>query len=144
MKGPVPRVNDGMCFLEACESSEQNPLPVGSQKWFSLVADVKKFVFTFPDLPGHFKALREPHCGKWYWFAYRGRQGKICRTYIGKPTELTTERLYTSARQLLHESETGPRRPAPKVMTPTLRTKLVVPPVHTGEIVHTAAFEHLR
>jgi LuxR family transcriptional regulator, maltose regulon positive regulatory protein len=144
MKGPVPHVDDGMFFPDTCESNDQNPLPVGSPKWFSWVADAKKFVFTFPDLPGHFSAHKEPHCGKWYWFAYRGRQGKFRRTYLGKPTELTTERLHAIAQQLIQEVDVSKLRPASKVTIPPLRTKLLVPPVHSGEIVHTAAFERLQ
>jgi LuxR family maltose regulon positive regulatory protein len=38
--------------------------------------------------------------GDWYWRAYRKRDGKLHRIYVGKTGELTLERLDAVARHL--------------------------------------------
>lgn len=78
-------VKDG--FLQA----SPNPIPIGSNLWFEWLSNAKKFSYKYPN--GAFVAQHEIRRNTSYWYAYKRRNGKLYKAYLGKTTELTLERL---------------------------------------------------
>jgi len=69
-------------------------LVVGTSGWFSWLETAS--TFTFRSEHGTFSARKERagnKRGRSYWRAYRKRNGKLHRAYLGKSEELTLERL---------------------------------------------------
>jgi LuxR family maltose regulon positive regulatory protein len=73
-------------------------IQVGSRRWHAWLADHP--VFTFQGNAGHLTARREMRRGSPYWYGYRWRGGKLCKTYLGKAVELTQERLERACARL--------------------------------------------
>ncbi|MFL5658243.1 MAG: tetratricopeptide repeat protein [Ktedonobacteraceae bacterium] len=73
-------------------------LKVGSPEWYSWLATVTTFAFSSDS--GSFTARKERvgnARGGWYWKAYRKREGRLYRAYLGKSEDLTLARLNTVA-----------------------------------------------
>jgi predicted ATPase/DNA-binding CsgD family transcriptional regulator len=66
---------------------------VGTSAWYAWLEEVSTFAFT--GNIGTFTARKEPklHGGELYWKAYRKRDGKLYRAYLGKSEDVTLERL---------------------------------------------------
>ena len=73
-----------------------NTVRVGSRRWYAWLVDNPGFIFQGG--AGHFTARREMRRGIPYWYAYRSREGKFSKTYLGKSAELTQERLEQAMR----------------------------------------------
>ncbi len=56
-------------------------------RWRDWLADHATFVFEGG--AGHFTAKRELRRGSAFWYAYRRREGKLCKAYLGKADDLT-------------------------------------------------------
>lgn len=80
-----PIVKDG--FLFTGDAS----IPLGSKLWFEWLATAKKFSFKYPN--GAFVAQCEQRRSHSYWYAYKRRNGKLHKVYLGKTEELTLEQL---------------------------------------------------
>lgn len=66
---------------------------VGSAQWFTWLATAKLFFFQAND--GGFTARREnKQRGGDYWIGYKRHGKRLYRRYIGKPEDVTQERLY--------------------------------------------------
>jgi LuxR family maltose regulon positive regulatory protein len=76
---------------------------VGSQAWYEWLSGTRKF--SFKGEGGHFIAQCETRRNKSYWYAYRRRNGKLSKVYLGKTEELTLKRLEQASLSL-----TGPDR----------------------------------
>ena len=75
------------------EGQEQT-LVVGTSAWYAWLRTATTFVFTCDS--GTFTARKERAGNKrggWYWRAYRQRDSKLRRVYVGKSEELTLQRL---------------------------------------------------
>lgn len=96
-------ISDWLCVGET-ESGSATTIPVGSSLWFAWLADHS--AFKYENEVGHFTAKREIRAGGAYWYAYRRRDGKLTKAYLGKTEELTPERLHQVNARLA-----GPRRP---------------------------------
>jgi LuxR family maltose regulon positive regulatory protein len=73
---------------------EECSLAVGTPAWYAWLETVT--VFAFSSAHGTFTARKEQlgnRRGGRYWKAYRKRNGKLHRAYLGKSEELTLERL---------------------------------------------------
>src|SRR5262249_50092047 len=73
-------------------------LPVGTPAWYAWLSTARAFAFR--SALGTFTARKEPASNKrggGYWRAYRKRNGKLYRVYLGKSEELTRDRLHTAA-----------------------------------------------
>ncbi len=68
-----------------------DPIEVGSQSWHDWLTNNQ--VFIYEGVAGHFSARRELRRGIGYWYAYRRRDGKLTKIYMGKSEELTPENL---------------------------------------------------
>jgi predicted ATPase/DNA-binding CsgD family transcriptional regulator len=85
---------------------EDYQLPVGTADWYAWLQTATLFRVRSPF--GTFTMRREQPSqkhGAWYWRAYRKRDGKLHRVYVGKVEEVTPERLHAVARQLFGEGE---------------------------------------
>ncbi|GAC1405137.1 MAG: hypothetical protein NVSMB49_24240 [Ktedonobacteraceae bacterium] len=123
-----PLVIDESLRLLNATGDEQNVLPLGSADWYRWLADERNRSFSFKSSQGHFTARRERQRNTWYWYAYRKRNGKLHKLYLGKPEELTQARLEAVAHTLTHKTaltsdtlvqpEKGSQTPAFAVFAP--------------------------
>ena len=94
----------------------QHNLKVGTPEWYSWLNNFPTFAFS--STYGSFTARKEiagNRRGGSYWKAYRTRNGKLHRAYLGKSEALTLERLNEIAFVLSGETEKNsihPTRPA--------------------------------
>ncbi len=80
---------------------ERYELRVGTPDWYDWLQTATSFRVRGPF--GTFTVRREQagnQRGNWYWRAYRKREGRLYRVYLGKAEEVTPERLNTAAAQL--------------------------------------------
>src|SRR6266566_10161799 len=87
---------------------EDYQLHVGTSAWYAWLQTATLFRVRSPF--GTFTMRREQaghKQGTWYWRAYRKRDGKLHRVYVGKGEEVTPERLNAVARQLFGQGEEG-------------------------------------
>ncbi|HEX9076134.1 MAG TPA: hypothetical protein VF932_10165, partial [Anaerolineae bacterium] len=93
-----PFVRNDFLLIDGADSVQ-----VGSRRWFAWLADHSRFVFEGD--AGHLGARRETRRGSSYWYGYRWREGKLCKSYLGKSEELTQERLERVSRRLAGQSK---------------------------------------
>src|SRR5260370_17268918 len=80
---------------------EHCQLRVGTSAWYAWLQTATNFRVRGPF--GTFTVRRERagnQRGNWYWRAYRKRDGKLHRVYVGTSEEVTLERLRTVAARL--------------------------------------------
>jgi LuxR family maltose regulon positive regulatory protein len=82
-------LNDSLVTCGSLDSTY--PIQVGSQAWSDWLT--QNDGFTYKGNIGHFTARSELRRGIRYWYGYRRREGKLTKTYLGKPEELTLKRL---------------------------------------------------
>lgn len=83
------------------EHSVTSLLVVESPAWFAWLEE--ETLFTFQGQQGTFSARKERVAhgrGGFYWRAYRKKQGKLCRVYLGKNEQVTMARLNAVAQEL--------------------------------------------
>ena len=76
------------------QEGQEHTLVVGTSAWYAWLRTATTFVFTCGS--GTFTARKERAGNKrggWYWRAYRQRDSKLRRVYVGKSEELTLQRL---------------------------------------------------
>ncbi|MAT96996.1 MAG: hypothetical protein CL608_07630 [Anaerolineaceae bacterium] len=106
-----PIVKEGILWVEEQETAVSQPIPLDSPQWNNWLVHHKRF--KFKGTAGHFSARREKRQGSDYWYAYRRRNGKLHKAYLGKSEEVTLARLEEAAANLAGE---------------TVLTKLALPP----------------
>ena len=82
-------------------NGQDSRLTVGSPAWYEWLKTASPFTFTCDQ--GTFTARAERagnRRGGWYWKAYRAQGGKLHRAYLGKPEDMTLERLTAVAQAL--------------------------------------------
>lgn len=120
----IPQVLGDHLLLQEY-SRTKTSVPVGSHHWYTWLADAQNRSFSFKSHAGAFTARHERQRNSWYWYAYRKQHGKIRKVYLGRPQELTSDRLNTVAVALsrshtcLHHEQ--------QVIT----SKLTIPPLPT-------------
>jgi LuxR family maltose regulon positive regulatory protein len=146
----LPAVIDHHLILDH-EGSTLPAIVVGSPAWFTWLMDDQPRSFHFRHPHGSFTARRERKHQQWYWYAYRRVDGKLQRAYLGKPIDLTLDRLVAVATAFAHRSAHDgardgqpPTLPADHALTTTgqpagppaflLRTKLTVPPLRAERV----------
>jgi LuxR family maltose regulon positive regulatory protein len=87
-------------FLVSPEAGRKGSVPIrmGSPAWFAWLSGTQGFVYE--GSVGHLTARRELRRGISYWYGYRRLHGKLTKAYLGKPKELTWERLEQASAQL--------------------------------------------
>src|SRR3989442_86804 len=94
---PLPLVSENRLY--PCDETGK-PLPpilVGSDAWYSWLAEEQHRSFSFRNALGIFTVRRERQRHGWYWYVYHKQEGKLRKTYLGKPQEVTLERLNEAA-----------------------------------------------
>lgn len=115
--------------------------PVGSIEWFAWLSQHDKF--SFQGKNGHFIAQGERRRHKIFWYAYRRRNGKLFKQYLGKSDELSVERLEQASISLAGQNlleqyaDQAAREHPPSVESridtsflPTIKVNLPVLPLH--------------
>jgi predicted ATPase/DNA-binding CsgD family transcriptional regulator len=89
----LPMVSDNHVF--GLDRAEDQPVPVvvGTDAWYTWLMDQHIQSFSFKHPLGTFTARRERKRHGWYWYAYRKREGRLRKAYLGKTEKLTLERL---------------------------------------------------
>ncbi|MEZ4512644.1 MAG: LuxR C-terminal-related transcriptional regulator [Chloroflexota bacterium] len=100
-----PIVQDGVLWVEGEGGGGKtavfpppSPIPLNSPQWHHWLSTHTQF--KFKGTAGHFSARRETRHGGEYWYAYRRRNGKLNKAYLGKLDELTLVRLEQAAANL--------------------------------------------
>lgn len=91
MAGKTPRVEQEFLVVP---TGNRAPVRIGSRQWYSWLSAEENTSFFFTHEAGSFTARKEQkQRGGLYWIAYRSREGKLSKTYIGRSENLTAERL---------------------------------------------------
>jgi predicted ATPase/DNA-binding CsgD family transcriptional regulator len=96
----LPLVSDNHVLGLDGAGEQIAPVIVGSDAWYTWLADRQIQSFSFRNLLGSFTARRERKRHGWYWYAYRKRAGRLRKAYLGKTEELTPQRLNAVAAAL--------------------------------------------
>ena len=104
----IPQVIDGQLTPLDAASASLPTIAVGSTAWHTWLADPASQSFAFRSSQGTFTARRERREGSWYWYAYRTQSGQLRKEYLGKPAELTLQRLQAVAARLAEPAHRPP------------------------------------
>ncbi|GHO78327.1 helix-turn-helix transcriptional regulator [Ktedonobacter sp. SOSP1-85] len=125
MARTTPRVEQEVLVLP---DGKKALVTVGSQQWYSWLADEKNGSFFFVNETGSFTARKERRKrGGWYWIAYRSRGGKLAKTYLGRCEDLTLERLHEVTSMLAGHSAIQPNMALLRPNLPLVPTKFLPP-----------------
>ncbi len=89
------------------QDGHEEQLLVGTPDWYAWLYTARTFAFR--GVFGTFTARKEQASNKrggWYWRAYRKREGKLHRVYLGKSEELTLDHLSVVAVRLARQHTT--------------------------------------
>jgi len=86
-------------------ANERTPVVVGSERWYTWLADEQNRSFSFRNALGTFTVRRERKRHGWYWYIYRKSGGKLRKAYLGKAEEVTLERLGLMAATLVDQPD---------------------------------------
>lgn len=107
---------------------QQDTLEISTQldssDWYTWLAQARSFSFKSDD--GSFtayKARTSNKRGGWYWYAYRHRNGRFYRSYLGTSSKLTLNLLRDTARQLAQRGEAQQLQPDITLDVPSLEHK---------------------
>ena len=106
MARATPCIRDGT--LLAFDGAVAKPIRVGEAAWWRWLEAPDTIHFRFEQGAGGFTARRERREGGCYWYAYRRRQGRLHKAYLGRAAELTPERLRAVGLILAQRSGEGP------------------------------------
>ncbi len=101
-------VRDDLLLSEDTDASGR--IPIGSRRWQAWLAEHDSFAFK--GRAGHLTARCEFRRGSPYWYGYRWREGKLCKTYLGKAADLDQERLEQASARLAGQTARA-RTPQP-------------------------------
>jgi len=134
---------DLLCYQH---NGQDSRLTVGSPAWFEWLQTASPFTFACGQ--GTFTARAERagnRRGGWYWKAYRAQGGKLHRAYLGRPEDLTLERLIAVAQALAtaclsatgevgHSEQVSRSSHRMSPQEPVLSTKLSIPPARSDSV----------
>src|SRR5437667_5313522 len=103
----LPVVSDHLLHMPDREANEPTPVVVGSERWYSWLAEEQNRSFSFRNALGTFTVRRERKRHGWYWYIYRKSGGKLRKAYLGKAEEVTFERLGFLAATLVAQPDGG-------------------------------------
>ncbi len=102
---PLPVVSDHLLHVADKEADEHTPVVVGSERWYSWLAEEQNGSFSFRNAVGTFTVRRERKRHGKYWYIYRKSGGRLRKAYLGKAEEVTLERLGQVAATLVAQPE---------------------------------------
>lgn len=97
-KNAKPTVCNGRLQSTLHNKNNESGILVGSAAWFAWLAEQQRFVFSGEH--GRFTARREMRRGQPYWYAYRRREGKLRKAYLGRADGLTLTCLHEADAKL--------------------------------------------
>ncbi|HEU5347601.1 MAG TPA: LuxR C-terminal-related transcriptional regulator [Ktedonobacterales bacterium] len=123
------------------------PIPVGSASWFDWLQTAQSFAYR--GAAGRFTARQEERSGSRFWYAYRRQDGVLRKTYLGRSTELTAQRLDEAARALAQmAANSAPQNSADAWLSPLIATKITTPqpvqPLVTRPLVMARCLESIE
>lgn len=134
----TPKVRFGFLELSTMEGKSPEAISVGSVEWYTWLNH--HHIFCFENVYGTITVRKEQISGGG-WYAYCGHRGSLWRRYLGKPEELTLERLDKAIQLLTPQSELALNVSGDLEWkdhsigvlqhNSLLATKLYVPPVHS-------------
>lgn len=101
----IPRIVDDQLVL-----ANARPIRVGSPAWFRWLENDTPRSFSYRAPQVTLTLRRENKRNGEYWYAYRTRQGQLGKSYVGKSSELTVERLRAAAARLSAAPASPPAR----------------------------------
>jgi hypothetical protein len=101
----LPVVADHLLHMPDQEANEHTLVVVGSESWYSWLAEDQNRSFSFRNALGTFTVRREHIRRGWYWYIYRKSGGKLRKAYLGKVEEVTFERLSLVAATLIAQPD---------------------------------------
>lgn len=123
----LPVVREHVLFA----TPDAAPIPVGNEEWREWLERARSFRYDGPT--GSYTARREQRAGRQFWYAYRRVDGKLRKTYMGRPPQLSAELLEETARLLDHSPPESfaegalSREQALAGASPLMTTKIIVP-----------------
>lgn len=130
-RGPLARVVDNQLIHVAGSGGEQSLILVGTSAWYDWLNAPETRSFSYDASEGRLTVRRELRQNRWYWYAYRTCQGKLCKVYLGKTEELSQHRLACAWSQLSEVHAQRPQAVAKRVPTASppviLKTRLIRP-----------------
>src|SRR5687768_15905424 len=99
-------VRDGALAFR--EGEQDRMLPVGGSAWERWLEQPGSTAFRFEHGATGFTARRERQRGRWYWYAYRRRGGRLRKAYLGRAGDLTLARLAEVGARLDRDEAAGP------------------------------------
>lgn len=139
----LPAVRNGYLHLQ--HEAPEGGVSVGSPDWHAWLEHPDTRSYTYADEHGHLTAWKERRQrGAVYWTAYRKIGGRLRTAYLGKPTDVTAERLSAAAARLAAEQPTADTSLGRSAVTMSgtpidepeqlLATKLYVPQLRSSDI----------
>ncbi|MBA2277567.1 MAG: AAA family ATPase [Chloroflexia bacterium] len=98
-------VRDGMVIFR--DGGLDNMLPVGGNAWVSWLKRPETTTFRFEGGAESFTARRERQRGRQYWNAYRRLAGQLRKAYLGRPDDMSLERLEAAGLRLVEGVGSG-------------------------------------
>lgn len=85
-------------YRSRTENKWDYEIPVGSAKWFAKMQgmDFSSFrveIFRVPPCSGTFTARAEERGGNTYWYGYKKVEGRLRKVYMGRPDEISEQKL---------------------------------------------------
>jgi predicted ATPase/DNA-binding CsgD family transcriptional regulator len=93
MARAIPTVRDNT--LSPPVDGAGGDIRVGGAEWWRWLEAPASSSFRFEHGLDGFTARREQRSGGWYWYAYRRRDGRLNKAYLGRATELSPDRLHS-------------------------------------------------
>jgi len=93
-----PLVRNNLLVTGNSETNSGIPIHVGSQAWVDWLAQQEGFIYEKG--AGRLNARKELRRGIGYWYAYRRRNGKLSKAYLGRSEDLTQECLEQASARL--------------------------------------------
>jgi LuxR family maltose regulon positive regulatory protein len=109
-------------------------IQIGTPAWINWLEAPDHSGFVYAGEAGHFSARREIRRGRNYWYAYRRREGKLTKIYLGKSEGLTAESLREAserlAGQITMDRLLNATQPAVNISMENIRKHQIIP--HSG------------
>ena len=145
----LPTVRENLLLTEP-------PLRVGSAEWYRWLETARSFAWR--GAAGRFTARQEERSGSRFWYAYRRQNGALRKTYLGRASELSAERLIEAARSLAEmartaeeEATAAPDATSPagagttdSWLSPLIATKITAPQSPPSLVARPAALARCR
>jgi hypothetical protein len=80
----LPLVYDNRLFLPDEEKDQLPHVVVGSESWYTWLANEQNQSFSFKNYLGTFTARQERKRNGWFWYIYHKHNGKLRKAYLLK------------------------------------------------------------